>query len=83
MTITQTVEIPPNHRIILEVPREVPTGPVVISFAPATENNACVRGECPLYAENPPFNADVKAAIAEGNAIFSDISHSYKFEIKN
>jgi hypothetical protein len=32
----------------------------------------CVYGEdCPLHAENPPFNATVLAAIAEGDAIFN------------
>jgi len=35
MTITQTVDIPANRRITLEVPREVPTGPVILSFTPA------------------------------------------------
>ena len=35
MTITQTVEIPADRRITLEVPCEVPTGPVVLSFTPA------------------------------------------------
>jgi hypothetical protein len=35
MTITQTVEIPADRRITIEVPREVPTGPVVLSFTPA------------------------------------------------
>jgi len=30
----------------------------------------CIHGEdCPLHAENPPFNAKVLAAIAEGDAI--------------
>jgi hypothetical protein len=34
-------------------------------------NNDCIYGEdCPLHAENPPFNAKVLAAIAEGDAIF-------------
>jgi len=41
----------------------------------ATETEAttgCIHGEnCPLHAENPPFNDKVLAAIAEGNAIFS------------
>jgi hypothetical protein len=27
MTITQTVEIPDSRRLIIDVPREVPTGP--------------------------------------------------------
>ena len=31
----------------------------------------CIHGEdCPLHAENPPFNAKVLAAIEEGDAIF-------------
>jgi len=35
MAITQTVEIPADRRITLEVPREVPTGPVILTFTPA------------------------------------------------
>ena len=35
MTITQTIEIPADRRITLEVPREVPTGPVILTFTPA------------------------------------------------
>jgi len=32
----------------------------------------CIHGEnCPIHSENPPFNAKVLAAIAEGNAIFN------------
>jgi len=34
MTITQTVEIPADRRITLEVPRDVPTGPVILTFTP-------------------------------------------------
>ena len=32
MTITQTVEIPADRRLNIEVPSEVPTGPVILSF---------------------------------------------------
>jgi hypothetical protein len=35
MTITQTVDIPADRRIILEVPREVPPGKTVLAFFPA------------------------------------------------
>ncbi|MDR0455463.1 MAG: hypothetical protein LBH20_02115 [Treponema sp.] len=35
MSVTQTVEIPANHRLILDVPREVPAGPVILTFTPA------------------------------------------------
>jgi len=35
MTITQTVEIPADRRITLEVPRNVPTGRTILTFTPA------------------------------------------------
>ena len=35
MAITQTVEIPADRRITLEVPYEVPIGQVVLTFTPA------------------------------------------------
>jgi len=35
MTITQTIDIPADRRITLEVPREVPTGKTIIAFTPA------------------------------------------------
>ena len=34
MTITQTIEIPADHRLVIEVPQEVPAGPAVVTFAP-------------------------------------------------
>jgi len=37
MSITQTVEIPDNHRLVIDVPREVPTGPTIIVFKPVNE----------------------------------------------
>jgi len=36
MTVTQTVEIPVNHRLIIDVPREVPTGEATIVYFPAS-----------------------------------------------
>ena len=41
MTITQTVEIPPSRRLNIEVPREVPTGPVVLTWQSLPEKPAC------------------------------------------
>ena len=32
MTIEQTVDIPADHRVVLEVPREIPAGRVTIAF---------------------------------------------------
>ena len=34
MSITQTVEIPANHRLVIDVPREVPAGTVILTFTP-------------------------------------------------
>jgi hypothetical protein len=35
MAITQTVDIPADRRITIEVPREVPPGRTVLTFTPA------------------------------------------------
>ncbi|MCL2205240.1 MAG: hypothetical protein FWB82_01800 [Treponema sp.] len=35
MGITQTVEIPDNHRLTIDVPREVPAGRAILTFTPA------------------------------------------------
>jgi len=35
MTITQTIDIPADRRITLEVPSEVPAGRTIIAFTPA------------------------------------------------
>jgi len=34
MTITQTVEIPANRRLVIDVPHEVPTGKTILAFTP-------------------------------------------------
>jgi hypothetical protein len=34
MSITQTVEIPESRMITIAVPREVPVGPVILTFTP-------------------------------------------------
>jgi hypothetical protein len=36
MTIEQTVEIPADHRLYIEVPREVPAGRAVLAFTPVS-----------------------------------------------
>ena len=34
MTIEQTIEIPANRRLVVDVPSEVPAGLVILSFTP-------------------------------------------------
>jgi len=72
MTITQTVDIPADRRLIIDVPHEVPLGPAILSFTPADDG----AGECPICAKyrdpetgEPRFNAETVAAFEEGDAM--------------
>ena len=38
MSVTQTVEIPDSRRLVIDVPCEVPTGTVILTFTPAALN---------------------------------------------
>jgi hypothetical protein len=35
MSVTQTVEIPASHRLVIDVPGEVPAGKAILTFTPA------------------------------------------------
>ena len=45
MTMTQTVEIPASHRLTIDVPREVPEGPTVLTFTPAPKRKLTAEEE--------------------------------------
>jgi hypothetical protein len=34
MSVTQTVDIPVNHRLTIDVPREIPAGKTILTFTP-------------------------------------------------
>ena len=38
MTVTQTVDIPADHRLIIDVPREIPAGKAVLTFTSAAKS---------------------------------------------
>jgi len=38
MTITQTIEVPDNRWLSLQVPREIPTKTVIVTFSPSIQN---------------------------------------------
>ena len=38
MSITQTVDVPANRRLVIDVPCEIPAGPVILTFTPCGEN---------------------------------------------
>jgi hypothetical protein len=40
MSITQTVDIPASHRLTIDVPREVPAGPVILTFTPKSDQRS-------------------------------------------
>jgi len=40
MNITQTVEVPISHRLIIDVPREIPSGRTILTFTPASDGSA-------------------------------------------
>jgi hypothetical protein len=74
MSITQTVEIPASHRLTIDVPREVPTGAVILTFTPKTADDDWFSqgGECPICAAhrdpatgNPRYNAETIAGMQE------------------
>ena len=79
MTIEQTIEVPASRRLTIDVPREIPMGRVILTFAPATDSDddgLNFAGECPICAAhrdpitgNPRYNAETVAAIEEGMAI--------------
>ncbi|MCL2069666.1 MAG: hypothetical protein FWH19_01605 [Treponema sp.] len=73
MTITQTVDIPADRRLIIDVPKEIPAGRTILTFTPAPETSL---HECPLCAQyrDPKSgalrpNAETIAAIEEGDAM--------------
>jgi hypothetical protein len=76
MTITQTVDIPADHRLVIDVPYEVPTGRAILAFTPTVDRESDQVGECPICAAHRDpitgeerFNAKTLAAFAEGDAI--------------
>jgi hypothetical protein len=40
MMIEQTVEVPANHRLTIEVPSEIPAGPTIHAFRPVVVQRA-------------------------------------------
>ena len=65
MTITQTVDIPESRRLVIDVPREIPAGAVIISFKPAAAKPARPRMTEAQEAEYFRLHADELNAEAE------------------
>ena len=52
MTITQTVDIPASHRLTIDVPREVPEGPTVLTFTPPAKRKLTAEEEVEFIKQN-------------------------------
>jgi hypothetical protein len=89
MTIEQTIEVPANRRIFLDLPPQIPAGKVILTFTPAAEvadDGLDFEGECPLCAKyrDPETgelrpNAETAAAIREGRAMMRGEIPSKRF----
>ena len=75
MTIEQTVEIPANRRLTLEVPPEIPPGRAVIAFTPvpASEGSAAppariafLKGRVSVPADFDTMGQNEITALFEG-----------------
>ena len=81
MTIEQTVEIPANHRLTIDVPHEIPAGRAIIAFTPAKESpdqqpdstdddRLYPDGVCPICAAHDYMpNTETIAVIKESRAM--------------
>ncbi|GHV37522.1 hypothetical protein AGMMS49546_05530 [Spirochaetia bacterium] len=68
MTIEQIVEIPANHRLTIEVPRDIPAGRTILAFTPAlVGEDDYVCPHCGKKEHIP--NAETIAAMEEGDAM--------------
>ena len=75
MTMTQTVNIPADHRLVIDVPREVPEGRAVLAFTLTPDRGAEHEGEhvhthpCPIcnaHLDPETGNPRYKPEVYEG-----------------
>ena len=45
MTVTQTVDIPANRRLTIDVPKEVPAGKTVLIFKPVSDDSSHITAQ--------------------------------------
>ena len=43
MSVTQSVNIPASHRLIIDVPHEIPVGPAILTFTPASASSKSLQ----------------------------------------
>ena len=62
MPIEQTVEIPPDHRLFIEVPPEIPAGKAIVSFTAISDDDGL---ECAkkMWANNRAHQEELKVKL--------------------
>jgi hypothetical protein len=65
MIIEQTIEIPPSHRLFLEVPQEVPAGRTKLTFSPAAAISASTESKLTgaIWADNSAQSEELKTKL--------------------
>ena len=62
MSLEQTVEIPPSHRLFVDVPPEVPVGKAILTFTPVSvRKDLKYAGE--IWAVNREHPEELKAKL--------------------
>jgi hypothetical protein len=75
MSITQTVEIPANHRLTIDVPPEVPAGRAEIRFFPASAAKERISDEREIELfrlHEDELNAEAEDVLSYQVPIFED-----------
>jgi hypothetical protein len=49
MTVSQTVNLPASHRLVIDVPREVPEGPIVLTFSTVSKPQEKERSPLDIF----------------------------------
>ena len=81
MSITQTVFIPADRRLTIEVPREVPSGATIITFTPAPK--AETLNDCPLCAKHRDTVTGELSLSAETIAAIEEVDDMLAGKIPN
>jgi len=62
MRIEQTVEIPSNRRLFVDVPPEVPVGKAILTFTPASLDKDLESAEA-IWVANRAYPEELKAKL--------------------